>query len=237
MTDADPRFDLGLYTSAEAARLARLPPTTLRHWVEGYRYRLGGQLVRADPVIRLLQEGEPSLSFVNLAEIIALAGFRQAGVPMQRVRRALEYASLHMGTDHPLGTERILTDGLDLFWEYQEREPNDVQLVNLSREGQKVFPDVVNRFLREMEWGPDLFVTRWWPGRQNEAASGFVVVDPRRAFGAPVLAGTGIRTEDVFQRFRGGESITDLTEDYGLTLEQVQAAIRLETRLLEPLAA
>ena len=88
------------------------------------------------------------------------------------------------------------------------------------------------RYLREMEWGKDSFATRWWPG--SEPGEGAVVVDPRRAFGAPVITGTGIRTEDVFARFSAGEPLTDLVDDYGLTLAQVEAALRLEVRLPEP---
>ena len=59
-------------------------------------------------------------------------------------------------------------------------------------------------------------------------------MDPRRAFGAPVIAGTGIRTEDVFSRFSAGEPLEDLAEDYGLTFAKIEAAVRLEVRLLEP---
>ena len=236
MPEADPRFEIGLYSLTEASRLARLPTTTLRNWVAGYRYPARGGVVEAPPVVHPLGNGDPSLSFVNLVEVVTLAGFRQAGVSMQLVRRALDYAGRVMETKHPLATQRILTDGVDLFWEYQESQPDEVHLVNITREGQKVFPETVMRYLQEMEWAPDLFVTRWWPGSKG-ANRGLVVVDPRRGFGAPVVAGTGIRTEDVFQRFRGGESITDLTDEYGLTLDQIQAAIRLETRLLEPLAA
>jgi uncharacterized protein (DUF433 family) len=59
-------------------------------------------------------------------------------------------------------------------------------------------------------------------------------VDPRRAFGAPVITRTGIRTEDVFSRFSAGETLADLADDYGLTLAQIEAAVRLEVQLLEP---
>jgi uncharacterized protein (DUF433 family) len=64
-----------------------------------------------------------------------------------------------------------------------------------------------------------------------------VVIDPRRGFGFPIIAATGVRTEDVFDRFSAGESLEDLIEDYGLTLAQIEAAIRTEVRLREPIAA
>lgn len=231
----DKRFE-PLYALTEAARLTRLPRQTMRNWVTGYRYAAAGKVVRAKRVIRAERKPEPILSFINLVEGVALAGFREAGVSMQRVRRAVEYVRREMKTDHPLASERILTDGIDLFWHFQEKNRDVAHLVNISRAGQKVFPEAVMRYLHEMEWGKDLFAARWWPG-SGFAKEGAVVVDPARAFGAPVIARTGIRTEDVFHRFRGGEPIRDLVEDYGLTVEQIEAAIRLETKLLEPLAA
>ena len=48
---SDPRFDLGLYSLPEAARLARVPGKTLSNWVHGYTYTVGGSSVRARPVI------------------------------------------------------------------------------------------------------------------------------------------------------------------------------------------
>ena len=234
MTDS--RFDLGLYALPEAARLARVPRQTLRNWVVGYRYPSMGGSIRAQPVIQpTIGAQATSLSFVNLVEALTLAGFREMGVPLQRVRNALEYATKVLEVEHLLASERILSDGLDLFWEFQERS-HESHLVNISQGGQKVFPEAVGRYLREVEWGDDSFATRWWPGARR-AREGSVVVDPNRAFGAPVLAGTGVRTEDVFSRFSAGESIAQLSEEYGLPISQVESAIRLEAAFLEPVAA
>lgn len=63
------------------------------------------------------------------------------------------------------------------------------------------------------------------------------MVDSRRAFGSPVIAGTGIRTEDLFLGFSAGEPLSELAEDYGLSFEQAEAAVRAEARSLKPLAA
>lgn len=234
MTD-DPRYDVALYALPEAARLLRVPSQTLRNWVTGYRYPSGSGPVMADPVI-LTPRGELGLSFLNLVEALTLAGFREIGVPMQRVRKALAYAGAQAGIDHLLASERILSDGVDLFWQFQEHAEAGAQLVNVSKGGQKAFPEAVLRYLQGVEWGKDRFAVRWWPGAV-EAKKGAVVVDPRRSFGAPVLAGTGIRVEDVFGRFSAGESMAELAKDYGLHPDQVESAIRLEASLLEPIAA
>lgn len=235
MTDV--RFDSGLYSVPEAARLVRVPAGSLWNWVRGYRYPTRAGRARAKPVLLVPREsGKPALTFVNLMEAVALAGFRQSGVSMQRVRKALEYAKRAMEEAHLLASQRILSDGRDLFWEYRERRDPDAHLVNLVQGGQKVFPEAVERYLREVEWGQDHYARRWWPGAP-EARAGAVVVDPKRAFGAPVIAGTGIRTEDIFDRFSAGEPMEELVEDYGLTLAQIEAAIRAEARFLEPVRA
>ena len=232
----DPRFDLPLYNVSEAARLARVPTNTLRNWLHGYGYPSAGRMVATRPVVHPTVSQPTALSFINLMETVALAGFRETGVSMQRVRRALEYVGKQMREKHPLANERVLTDGVDLFWEFQTREPTDVHLVNISRGGQKAFPEAVKRYLREVEWGKDRFATRWWPGAVR-AGRGPVVVDPRRAFGSPVVARTGIRTADIFQRFAAGEPLSEIAEDYGLSGGKVEAAIRAEARFLEPVAA
>jgi uncharacterized protein (DUF433 family) len=43
-----------------------------------------------------------------------------------------------------------------------------------------------------------------------------VVVDPTRAFGAPVFERGGVRVEDVLERFWAGESLDELSEEFGV---------------------
>ncbi len=57
-----------------------------------------------------------------------------------------------------------------------------------------------------------------------------IVVDPRLGFGQPVIAGTGIGTRIVAERYRAGEPSRALAEDYGLDLDRIEDAIRCEMR-------
>lgn len=58
-----------------------------------------------------------------------------------------------------------------------------------------------------------------------------VVLNPRVRFGRPTLAGRGVPTDVIIDRFRGGDSAAELAEDYGITTGEVDEAIRYETRL------
>ncbi|MGH2595888.1 MAG: DUF433 domain-containing protein [Actinomycetota bacterium] len=232
----DPRFDLGLYPLPDVARLVGRSPQSVRNWVRGYRYPAAGELVQAAEII-VPTTGDPTVvSFINLVEAVALSAFRRAGVPLQRVRRALEYVAGETEAAHLLASERLLTDGLDLFYGFERETGESVGLVNISRGGQKAFDDVIAEYLREMDWGKDRFATRWWPGSSGGREGG-VVVDPRRGFGSPVIVETGIRTEDVFLRFTAGDSVATLSTDFALSRNRIEEALRFEAGLRDRLAA
>lgn len=55
-----------------------------------------------------------------------------------------------------------------------------------------------------------------------------IVIDPYISFGRPVLAGTGIATTIIAQRYKAGESIEELAEDYGRSRSEIEEAIRCE---------
>lgn len=58
-----------------------------------------------------------------------------------------------------------------------------------------------------------------------------IVIDPFISFGRPVLAGTGISTAIVTERFKAGETLDDLAKDYERSLLEIQEAIRCELPL------
>jgi len=47
-------------------------------------------------------------------------------------------------------------------------------------------------------------------------------------FGKPCLAGTGIPTDILYQRHRGGDALEVIATDYEMLPEQVQEAIHFE---------
>jgi uncharacterized protein (DUF433 family) len=66
------------------------------------------------------------------------------------------------------------------------------------------------------------------PPISNAAEPKVIVIDPFITFGRPVLAGTGIPTAIVAERYKAGESIKELAQDYDLLPQAVQEAIRCE---------
>jgi uncharacterized protein (DUF433 family) len=55
-----------------------------------------------------------------------------------------------------------------------------------------------------------------------------VAIDPYVSFGRPVLVGTGIPTAVIAERYKAGESIQALAEDYERPPCDIEEAIRCE---------
>src|SRR6266700_5345065 len=58
-----------------------------------------------------------------------------------------------------------------------------------------------------------------------------IVIDPWVSFGRPTIAGSGITTGIIAERYKAGESIDDLAQDYGCQREKVEEAVRCELDL------
>jgi uncharacterized protein (DUF433 family) len=67
-----------------------------------------------------------------------------------------------------------------------------------------------------------------WLNEPNEVRA--VEIDPTRAFGRLVLAGTGIPTQAIAERFEEGDDIDVLARDFELDVAKVQQALRWEQR-------
>jgi uncharacterized protein (DUF433 family) len=55
-----------------------------------------------------------------------------------------------------------------------------------------------------------------------------VVIDPTVMFGRPVITGTRVATAMVYQRWKAGEGIEVLAEDYARPIPEIEEALRCE---------
>lgn len=232
-TGAPDRFNAPLYTLAEAARYLHVPSSTLASWARGYRMSAPGRrTVVGAPVLtslRRAQAGAPVVPFVGLAEGLVLAAMRQSGVPLQRIRPALVRLDKEFGLQHALASERLYTDGAEVLYDYAEHG-KDAAAARAARElvvvrnNQRVFNEVVESYLRRVEFADDGFA-RLIRLPAYEVAN--VVVDPTRGFGQPIFARSGARLEDALSMFRAGEPLRVVAEEYGVPPRQLEDAVRV----------
>lgn len=220
----DMRFTVPLYSVTEAAQYLDLPRATLRTWVDGYERRPMGRKVVGAPLVtarRPARRGYPRLPFVGFAEAYMLKAFREAGVPLQRIRASLAALVNEVG-EHALASEKLSTDGAEVLWEVGERSgETDVRRLVVPRSGQIVFTEVVESFLRDITFD-DGFAGRIHLRKYSGAD---VVMDPLRGYGHPIFDRVGVEVENVISRVRAGEPIAVTARDFGLEEREVRAAL------------
>lgn len=226
----DPR-ELPCYGIGEAAHYLGLPHATLRSWVRGRDYSAGGERRKSAPLISLPDPTDPTLSFLNLVEAHVLKAIRHRGVSMPQVREALDWLEQHSPKPHPLASHQFATDGVRLFVERLD----EVLDLSPGTKGQVIIPEILERYLERIEHDEAGVAAKLYPftRRVEERSPRLVVIDARLAFGRPVIRGTSIPTQIVVDRYKAGEAMSELADDYGRSLEEIEEAIRCEIALAE----
>ena len=211
--------DKPAYPLTEAARYVRLAPATLRSWVAGRKYPVRTGRGFFQPLIQAADSDRKILSFNNLIEAHVLRALRsEHGVPIRSVREALNYAENELGIQRLLLRRELTTDAGDLFLErYGE-------LINLSHSGQIAMRRLLELYLARVEWSRN-FPVRLYPFLAAEVADGRpIAIDPRIAFGRPVIVAKSISTGVIAQRLDAGESVQDVAADYEISIQDVEEA-------------
>lgn len=197
----------------------------------------------------------PSLSFYNLAEAQVLAATRQKWtlepavepailaiarpkfgakprrktdiqVSIQAIRNAIDYVS-QWSPVHPLISQYFFTDGKQLFVKQVEEhlgKHGEHLTVNVSRFGQMAFSSILDLYLERIErdsTGP----VKVYPLRRADDRDKSIVIMPNVASGRPIIAGTGIKVETIWNRYQSGELPEQLSQDYDIDLSGIEKAI------------
>lgn len=166
----------------------------------------------------------PSIPFVGLAEGMVIAAFRRTGVSLQHIRKAVSILQSEIGVDHALASRRLYTDGAVILYAYAEREDEELAGLTEVVSRQQVFSPIVAQYLSRIEYGGD-----GWASMLVSPATArpVVTVDPARSFGQPIFIRGAGRVEDVIDRWRAGDPLTEVAEDFGVPLEDVEDALRV----------
>jgi uncharacterized protein (DUF433 family) len=113
--------------------------------------------------------------------------------------------------------------GRELVQAVQAEEGLDERLwvVVTNPRGQLVLTDPAERFVEKVEFGDEVVEKLYPAGRES-----LVSIDPARSFGIPTVR--GIRTENVVELFRAGESLGAIADAFDMEVAEVEAALRYE---------
>ncbi len=206
-------YTVPLYSQTDVGRIIVAPSSTVHNWATGYTSADG---VFHAPVLTGVGAGRgDTVSFLALAEAYVLNAFRRAGLPLQRIRPAVKALREHVGLEYALASRRLATDGANVL--LASDDPGDQRLV-VARNGQAVFREVVQDYLRFISFGQDGFATVL---RLPQFTDTDVAVTPTINGGRPTIVSRGIAIDDVLGRVRAGEPLGEVAGDFGLRLDDV----------------
>ena len=170
------------YSLAGAARLLGSNPSTLRDWFHGHNYSEGGKRQRTSPMLSTRSKPGQPISFIDLVEAHVFLLIRQRyRIPMRKVRAASETLSKLRGGLTFLAHEDFYFDSKDIFLQI------DQQLISLSERGQIVEKDIVEKGLKQLNYGSDGFASEFFP-RIGDVEQKEFVISPNRNFGRLCIA-------------------------------------------------
>ncbi|HVT70920.1 MAG TPA: DUF433 domain-containing protein, partial [Trebonia sp.] len=127
---------------------------------------------------------------------------------------------------------RLYTDGAEVLYDYAQLagdtpEAESARELVVVRNNQRVFAEVVDLYLRRVDFAPDGYAQLI---RLPQYAVAEVTIDPDHGFGRPRFTHGGAGVEDVIDLFRAGEPVDAVAEEFGLGRDEVEDAIRVWTR-------
>jgi len=167
-----------------------------------------------------------ALSFHDLLEIRAIDAFLQAGVSWKALRKAERRGREILGATHPFSTDRIRTDGREIFAEIcaQDREPALSSLID----SQRVFHAFINPYLKDLTFSDEGVPLQWWPYRESRR----IVIDPQRSFGQPIIKKEGVPTGILAKAFETMQSVGKVAHWYSVERAAVRDALGYEEALM-----
>jgi len=208
--------DTGFYSPAEAARLARVPLRTV------YAWRREGIVM---PTLRGTEGGwanREGYTFEALIYLRLLRMLRSRRVALHKAVAAIKHLRERFG---PPGSgwadARVFVRNQEVFVDYKDQWGTTVA----SRAGQKVAEVLFDEeFYRLRDRADALLV----PSNLQK----YVEIDPAVRSGLPVVRGTTLPTNVIYQMHRNGFSIARIREAYPwLSGAQIRGALRFEQYL------
>lgn len=211
-----PTLGKGIFTPAEIARFLQLPTSTINRWINTYwdgEFAFG-----LDHGASWKIDGSKAVDFLTMIEIVVMGTISEQGVRSREIAKAHKVLSDIYKTSHPFASRSVINrlkiDGKRIYF------VDGDHIINLDGTHQ-INLDFIKDLFKNLDFDTDELATRYWPLGKDKS----IVVDPKRKFGHPVIAGKNIYPETIFGMIEAGDSPAFIASLYDLSDKEVQDAI------------
>ncbi|MDO0977187.1 DUF433 domain-containing protein [Mycolicibacterium frederiksbergense] len=206
-----------LFTPNEVSAYLKIPRSTVYHWLKPES--------GSPPLVHHLtpeRRGAASVPFAALVEAFVLRALRnELKFTKQQIADTVADVRDTFGTDFALASNRIATDGIDIFVRHSEAD-----FVRVG-DHQVLIREVVGDYLKYIVWAPDSDYASRLRLRSFDSAVAPVIIDPRFGWGAPVVERNKVPVRAVIDLWASGESMATVADEYGLSEVEAEEICRV----------
>ncbi|MCA3564976.1 MAG: hypothetical protein IOC90_13525 [Methylocystis sp.] len=222
---ADPLL-AGFFTLRDVARLLNMDNTArIRGWLDGWSKSASGPIIDRDFNGR-------TVSFLDLMEIRFVDHFRRQKVTMPTIRRAADNLRKEWKVKHPLAVENsdtYISDRRSIFAQAAKAE-NDIQAYDLATNQYEMWVAIEDIVAKSVAFDPKTAIAKTWRPGGLEYPN--VVIDPRFAFGCPVIGERPTPTATIFSQWKAEDGNTSRVAGwFKLDVTNVDEAVKFELSL------
>jgi uncharacterized protein (DUF433 family) len=157
-----------------------------------------------------------------MVEVLVADSLKQCGLSTQLIRKAADLLRNELETDTPFCRKDLCTDGRNLFIRIAQK--NEISELYEIFSQQRQIPRVLNEHLKTVKYDDVTnLATKWCvtPG---------ITIDPAVCFGRPVIAGTRIPAQTIYDAWIVEDRDNDrVSELYSVKSVDIKAAVKFYT--------
>jgi uncharacterized protein (DUF433 family) len=207
----------GIYTVPDIAIILKLPYAKINRWINkfwddklGHKYGIK---------YSWNVDQTKAVNFYTLIELFTFYQLSQSGVSTKEILNAHEILSVQFNTPYPFANKKILdclkSDGKKVIF---EREDGVIYSVDVHKQ---TYFNFIKLFFKNLDFDDNSLAMRIWPLGKDKS----VVCDPHHQFGQPVISGTNINADTLFNLYKAGEPEWFIADLYNLDENKVNDAI------------
>lgn len=209
------QFGTGIFSIPEAALFLGLPNHKVRRWLN----EIWNERINDSPsgIYSWGNGRDRSLNFLTLIEFFTFYQLRNQNISVKKIIMAHKIMQDRLITPYPFASSTILTDGCKVLF-----KEKDI-IIDAEPGLQTNIKGIILPFCKKIEFGDDFLAQRFWPKGKGIN----IVIDPSHQFGQPTIPGTNILARQIFNLYKGGESVNFISQLYQLPRKSITDAIKL----------
>jgi uncharacterized protein (DUF433 family) len=212
-----PELGTGIYTVPDISIILGIPYSKVNRWIKTFwndRFAINYGEAYSWKV-----DLTKAVNFQSLVEINTFYQLTLAGVSSREILRVHDLLSDQFHTPYPFARKDVInqlrSDGKKILFEQKDGSIYTLDITKQFKLG------IIRDFFKNLDFGANSLATRLWPLGKDKS----IVCDPHHQFGQPVISGTNIMAEAVFELYKAGEPTRFISELYNIAESKIIDAI------------